>query len=290
MMRKFGDSQTNGNLQTNGGLQKASNDDKIESCDKVKARKPLSTAKLRVAALVFAVVASAMILINFSPVSAVVAARKIPVYCVDRNDGKVALTFDAAWGADKTKQIMDVCDRFGVKATFFLVGFWSEKYPQLVKEIAERGFAIGTHSDTHPKMSGLSAAKIGEELSRSITKITSQTGGEVRLFRPPFGDYNNTLIEVASGMGLMTIQWSVDSLDWKGISAREIASRVLKAKSGDIILCHNNSDHIVEALPVIVRGLLDKGLVPVRLDEMVYFKNYRIDHTGRQILDKSDAV
>lgn len=223
------------------------------------------------------------LVLNITPVAIVVANRKIPVYCVDRQDKSIALTFDAAWGADKTEKILDICKVNNVKVTFFLVGFWTEKYPDLVKRIFEEGHAIGTHSQTHPKMTELSVAKQEKELSESIKLITDITHGEVKIFRPPFGAYDNGVIETASNFGLTTIQWSVDSLDWKGISALQIADRVLKATMGDIILCHNNSDHIVEALPIILQGFKDRGFNFLTVEEMIYYENYYIDHTGRQI-------
>ena len=215
--------------------------------------------------------------------------REVPIYCVDRTDNYVSISFDAAWGADKTRQIMDVCDEYNVKATFFLVGFWIDKYPDMVAEIASRGFEIGTHSATHPQMSKLSEAQVREELLSSSKKIFEITAKPVTLFRPPFGDYNNQLLEVAKGLGLYTIQWSVDSLDWKGLSAREIAERVQRANSGDIILCHNNSDHIVEALPLIFEALKLKGLKLCPIGELIYKDNYYIDNSGKQILNKAAA-
>lgn len=215
--------------------------------------------------------------------------RKVPVYCVDRSDNYVSISFDAAWGADKTRQIMDVCDSYNVKATFFLVGFWIDKYPEMVAEIAARGFEIGTHSSTHPQMSKLSADKCRGELSTCCRKIVDITGRPVTLFRPPFGDYNNQLLNVAQDLGLYTIQWSVDSLDWKGLSAREIAERCQKAKSGDIILCHNNSDHIVEALPLIFESLQLKNLKFCPIGQLIYTDNYYIDGSGKQISKASAA-
>lgn len=215
------------------------------------------------------------------------AKKQVPVYCVDRNDNCVSISFDAAWGADKTKQIMDVCDEYNVKATFFLVGFWVDKYPEMVAEIASRGFEIGTHSATHPQMSKLSAEKCREELLSSSKKIFELTSKPVQLFRPPFGDYNNQLLDVAGELGLYTIQWSVDSLDWKGLSAREIAERVQRAESGDIILCHNNSDHIVEALPLIFEAAKLKNLKFVPIGDLIYKENYYIDSAGKQILNST---
>lgn len=209
-------------------------------------------------------------------------SRRVPIYCVDRSDNKIAISFDAAWGADKTEKIMDICDSYGVKATFFLVGFWMEKYPEMVKEIAARGFEIGTHSSTHPQMSKLSQEQCIQELQSSSKQIFELTGCAVTLFRPPFGDYNNTLLEVCDNLGLFAIQWSVDSLDWKGLSAEQIAVRVQKAKSGDIILCHNNSDHIVEALPLIFEWAKLKGLEFCPIGQLIYTQDYTIDSSGKQ--------
>lgn len=211
--------------------------------------------------------------------------RKVPVYSVDRDDNLVAISFDAAWGADKTRQIMDVCDSYGVKATFFLVGFWVDKYPEMVSEIHTRGFEIGTHSSTHPQMSKLSQQQCYDELKTSSQKIFEITSCPVTLFRPPFGDYNNAVIETATELGLTTIQWSVDSLDWKGLSAKQIAERVQKAKSGDIILCHNNSDHIVEALPLIFESLKLKNLQVCPIGQLVYTSDCYVDNAGVQHLN-----
>ena len=210
--------------------------------------------------------------------------RKTPIYCVDRQDKQIALTFDAAWGSDKTENILSVLKEFDVKATFFLVGFWVDKNEDLVKKIDEMGFEIGTHSNTHPDLSKLSKEQIDLELSVSKQKIENVIGKQVKVFRPPFGAYNNLLIEEAEKNNLKTIQWDVDSLDWKGISAKEISANILKrVKSGSIILCHNNADFIVSALPGVILGLKERGYVFKTVSELVFEDNYRIDNAGKQI-------
>lgn len=221
---------------------------------------------------------------NFQPFAAAVNSRKIPIYCVDRSDNKVAITFDAAWGADKTQKILDVCHRYGVKATFFLVGFWIDNYPDMVKKSMKWGTQSARTARRIPKWA-VFPPKNHPRAVKQHEKITDLTGKEVKLFRAPFGDYSNRLLEVAEGMGLSTIQWDVDSLDWKGISAVELANRVQKAKSGSIILCHNNSEHIVEALPIIFEALKAKGLEFVTVDSLIYYKDFYIDHAGKQILN-----
>ena len=210
-------------------------------------------------------------------------ARRLPVYSVAREDNAVSITFDCAWGTEHTDAILEALKEANVRATFFTVQFWAEEHPDYLKKIDEAGHEIGTHSATHPKMSTLSEDAIRSELLTSSRAITQVTGKEVTLFRPPFGDYDNAVIDTSLSLGLMPIQWDVDSLDWKDLSAKEIADRVLsKVRSGSIILCHNNGLHTAEALPVILDTLRARGFTFVPVGELICRENYTIDHTGRQ--------
>ncbi len=210
--------------------------------------------------------------------------KKLPIYSVQTDENKVAISFDAAWGADKTREIMAICDSYGVKATFFLVGFWVEEYPDLVKEIYNNGFEIGLHSNTHPDMTKLTASEMQLELSTNISLIEELTNYTPKLFRAPYGYYNNTLLEVCEEMGLSCIQWSVDSLDWKGLSASELAGRVIaNATSGSIILFHNNSDNIIEGLKMVLEYFTANSIEVVPVGELIYYDNYTINIQGTQI-------
>lgn len=209
--------------------------------------------------------------------------RKVPIYSVQTTEKKVALTFDAAWGADKTSKIVEILKQNNVGGTFFLVGFWSEKYQDKIKEIYGAGLDIGTHSNTHPKMSTLSPAQQESELMISSKLISNVTGKEVRFFRPPYGDYNDQLIMTCDKLKLQAIQWDVDSLDWKGLSAQQILTRVKSGvKNGSIILFHNNSDHILEALPLVIEFLKSNGYEMVNLSGLVMENGYTIDNNGVQ--------
>ena len=211
------------------------------------------------------------------------AARSLPVYSVERTDSKIAISFDCAWGDEYTAQILSALDAANVRATFFTVQFWAEKYPEQLKTISEAGHEIGTHSATHSYMSRLSEGEIRAELTSSAEAISSVTGKEVTLFRPPYGDYDDLLVDTAADMGMLTVQWDVDSLDWKDLSAQEIAERILaQTKSGSIILCHNNGLHTAEALPIVLDALKARGFEFVPIGELVYRENFTIDRTGRQ--------
>ena len=158
-----------------------------------------------------------------------------------------------------------------------------EKYPEYAKRIVERGHELGTHSKTHPYMSKLTGGQVRDELHSSCKTIEKATGVKPTLFRPPYGDYNNQLIEIATELGLYTIQWDVDSLDWKNLSATELSLRVINGvKEGSIILCHNNGLHTAEALPMIFSTLQNRGYTFVPIGELIYKNNYTIDHAGKQ--------
>jgi len=210
--------------------------------------------------------------------------RKTPIYRVQTEEKKVALTFDAAWGGDKTQGILDILKKNDVSATFFLVGFWVDKYADLVKKIHEQKLDIGNHSKNHLNMPKLSVDQMNEEFSYVNEGVKKITGESPKFFRAPFGDYSNEVIEEAKNHGLTSIQWDVDSLDWKGISSREIVNRVLnKVQNGSIILFHNNSDHILEALPIVILELKNRGYKMVKLSDLVLTGDYVIDNNGVQI-------
>lgn len=209
--------------------------------------------------------------------------RKLPIYAVETQEKKVSISFDCAWGTDYTDKLLEILEREKVRATFFMVEFWAEKYPEYVKKIDEKGNEIGTHSATHSYMSKLGEEDIRRELETSSAAIQKVTGKKVELFRPPYGDYDDLLVETAQSMGLYTIQWDVDSLDWKNLSANDIAMRVIsRVKNGSIILCHNNGLHTAEALPIILDTLKNKGYEFVPIGELIYRDVYTIDASGRQ--------
>lgn len=179
-----------------------------------------------------------------------------PIYRVESDKKQVAVSFDAAWGDEQTNELLDILDEHKVKATFFLVGDWVAKYPDDVKAIAEKGHDIGNHSDTHPHMPELSADKEQAEITACNQKIEALTGKSPTLFRPPYGDYNNTLVDCVKSMGMYCVQWDVDSLDWKDPSPEQMTKTVLdKVKDGSIILMHNGAKNTPAALPQIIKAL-----------------------------------
>ncbi len=210
-------------------------------------------------------------------------ARELPIYCVQRDDRTVALTFDAAWGNEDTRQLIDILGKYHVQATFFVVGDWVEKYPESVKALAEAGHEVMNHSDTHPHMSQLSREEMTAEIEACNDKIEAITGARPTLLRPPYGEYDNAVIETVRELGMEPIQWDVDSLDWKELPAEEICRRVTEhVKPGSIVLFHNAALHTPEALPEIIETLLGEGYSFVPVSQLILDGDYTIDNTGRQ--------
>ena len=214
--------------------------------------------------------------------------RQLPIYCVQRDQPQVALSFDAAWGNEDTAQIMDILAKHNVKVTFFMTGGWVESFPEDVKYIASQGHDLGNHSENHKNMSQLSDEEIRSELQKVHDKVKALTGQDMTLFRPPYGDYDDQVVTVSRDMGYYPVQWDVDSLDWKDYGTESIIKTVLNHRhlgNGSIILIHNGAKYTPAALDAVITGLQDAGYELVPISQLIYRDNYHIDHEGRQVPD-----
>ena len=239
-------------------------------------KKHLMFAFCSLLALTFVIVGSVSISANQD--------RLLPIYCVETEKKQVAISFDAAWGNDDTQQLIDILKEYNVPATFFVVGAWVDKYPESVKALHDAGHQIQNHSNTHPHMPQLSREQMKDEIESCNQKIASITGVTPTLLRPPYGDYENALIETMTELKMYTIQWDVDSLDWKDSATPDsICNRVTsKVKNGSIVLFHNDAEHTPEALPNILKCLKDEGYEFVFISDLIYKENYEIIHDGTQ--------
>lgn len=214
----------------------------------------------------------------------VVSPRLVPIYSVKTDEKKVAISLDATWGADYTDELLKILREYNLKTTFFLCGRWIKDYPKVVQRIALEGHEIGNHSTTHPDMTRIGRNQVRRELMETHELIHQLTGQTSTVFRPPFGAYNNDVIEVATECGYYTVQWSVDSLDWKELTRDQIVGRVLsRVHNGAIMLFHNNGTHTAQALRIIIESLLKDGYEIVPVSELLIKDDYYIDKsTGEQ--------
>ena len=209
----------------------------------------------------------------------------LPIYSVETEEKVVSMTFDSAWGVEDLDDILDILERQEVKATFFVTGDWVSQYPEAIKKLDAAGHEFGSHGDHHKYMTRLSEEENKKELQGCFDKIKAVTGKEIDLFRAPYGDYNEALVQTAKDEGYYTIQWDVDSLDWKDYGVENIIKTVTQHKNltnGSILLLHNGAKYTKDALESVITGLKEQGYTFVKVSDLIYRDNYYIDHTGRQ--------
>jgi len=146
--------------------------------------------------------------------------RLLPIYSVSTEEKKVSLTINCAWNADDIDTILETLNKHDVKITFFMVGDWIEKYKEAAKKIFENGHELANHSYSHPHVNHLRKEENIKQINKCSELIKQITGSPSTLYRGPYGEYNNTVIEAAKETNHKTIQWSIDSLDYKALSRR----------------------------------------------------------------------
>ena len=219
-------------------------------------------------------------------VSSASATKKLPIYSVQTDKKEVAITFDAAWTNQDTEQLIKILKKHNAIATFFIVGDWADRFPESVKAFYDAGHTIANHSDTHKAFSKCSREEIRKEIVNCNEKLEKIIGEKITLVRTPSGDYTRESLEVAESLGMQTIQWNCDSLDYTKISVEEIVNRVVNStQKGSIILFHNGVENTTEALDRVLTELEKQGYSFVSVNDLIYKDNYYLDHTGKQILN-----
>lgn len=210
--------------------------------------------------------------------------KYLPIYNVETEENKIAFTMNCAWNADDIDSILETLKNNDVKITFFIVGNWVDKYPEAVKKIYEAGHEIGSHSNTHPHVNQLSAEKNLEEIKLSVSKIEEITGNKIDLYRTPYGEYNDAVIKVAQENGYYPIQWNLDTLDYKGLTGKEMWNRIKnKLQNGSIILSHNGTEHTADSLDMLIKNIKSNGYQITTVSNLIYKENYTINNNGTQI-------
>ncbi len=208
--------------------------------------------------------------------------RNLPVYSVEVSEPKAAVTFNCAWGNEDIETILSTLERYEVKATFFIVGDWAEKYPESVKMIADAGHEIGGHSYNHKDYTKLPSDQITDDLRKNDEAIQKACGITPVLFRVPSGSYNNNVIEVIEASGKVCIQWSTDSIDYNDAEAEDIFKRSSKLEKGGILLMHTGTKNTALALTRILDNLKGKYDL-VKVSDLLYKDNFQVDATGKMI-------
>lgn len=219
-----------------------------------------------------------------------VGGREIPIYSVDREDNRVALTFDCAWNDDDIDSIIKTLKENNVGATFFVTGKWAEDYAESLNKLVRNGFEIGIHSYNHGDYTKMMADEIVADMEKCDKAVMRATGEKTLLARTPSGAYDNNAVRTIENSGRYVIQWSVDGLDYIDTTEDEIYNRVVpKTKKGDIILLHNGTKLTSKVLPKIITEL-KRNYELVNISDLIYKDNYTLDHTGKQMKNADISI
>ncbi len=210
-------------------------------------------------------------------------SKQLPIYSVDTTEKKVALTMNCAWNADDIDSILETLAKHNCHITFFVVGDWVTKYPEAVKKIYDAGHEIGNHSDSHPHVNNLNLNANIEQIKKCSDKVETITGQKTTLYRGPYGEYNDTVIQAANTSNHLTIQWSIDSLDYKALTCEQMWERIgPKLSCGSIILMHNGTENTALSLDTLLTNIEQKGFNIVKVSDIVYSTQFTIDANGVQ--------
>lgn len=217
-------------------------------------------------------------------ISAGAPARRLPIYSVKTEKKEIALTFDAAWGNSDTDRLLEILKKYQAKATFFCTGQWVSRYPEDVRKIHAAGHAVGNHSDRHLHIQKLTAEQLRADTENCNRKIAALTGSKPLLYRGPYGEYSNALLEMTDSLGMYAIQWNVDSRDWqKKKTAQQMAQAVCEnSGNGSILLFHNDTPQTPQAVELVLKRLTGDGYRFVTADRLIYRQNFRLDAAGCQ--------
>jgi peptidoglycan/xylan/chitin deacetylase (PgdA/CDA1 family) len=188
---------------------------------------------------------------------------KKPMVPVRPPAGKVSLTFDDGPDPNYTPKVLDILDRYDVKATFFVIGTSVRTQPELLREIRDRGHVIAHHSVTHPQLDKVSPAKLEEEITLGTKLIEDVLGEKPTCLRPPYGARNSRVDERVRANGMEVLMWQVDTNDWKKPGAGAIEASGARAESTEVVLMHDGGgerSQTVAALPGMIQKLKAKGL------------------------------
>lgn len=212
-------------------------------------------------------------------------SKKIPICSVETSEQQVALTFDIDSVGKDLDLVLDILNKNNVKATFFITGKWIVNNKDGLIRIVNEGHDIGNHSYNHKHMDLLSAKECRDEILKVHKLVKDLVDVEMHLFRPPYGDFNNTVIHTAKELGYETIRWNIDSLDWKDYGVNDIIMQTVENEAlnnGSIIVFRLGTKYTPYALEELILKLQEKGYSLLALSELVYEKDYLVDLSGRQ--------
>lgn len=196
-----------------------------------------------------------------------------PVSHIQREDRKVALSFDLANGCESVRTILSILEKHQTKATFFVTENWAELHQEEIKDIAAAGHDLGSRGTDRQSMVGKTETEIKAEIRKAHDRVQDLTGVSMNLFRAPYGEYDPVLLNAVREAGYLPIGWDIDSEDWKDYGVESILKKVTeneKLSGGSIVRMHGGAEYTPQALETVITGLQEKGYEPVSVSQLLF--------------------
>lgn len=199
-----------------------------------------------------------------------VASRVLdPIYQGNSGEKAVGITVNVDWGEEYIPQMLKSFKENQAEVTFFVSGKWAEKNPELLKEMKAAGHSIQNHGYKHLHFNNISAEEASEQIRKAEEIINKTVGEKPRFFAPPYGEYNQQLLNVVAALDYELIMWSIDTIDWQRPDPATIVKRVSNKLHNDAIILMHPTDPTVKALPAILEKIKQDGYKMLTIDKII---------------------
>ncbi len=211
----------------------------------------------------------AIVFVNISAEISCTATGKQPIYQGRTGQQVVALTFNVDWGEEYLPDVMQILNENQASATFMVTGRWAKSHPELISSIAAANHEIGNHGYSHGHPNQMGRSELADDILRTEAAVAEICGQKTRLYAPPYGEFNERVIETADSLGYPLIMWSLDTVDWRKPQPATIVQRVSSRVEADFIVLMHPTEPTVQALPEILKFLQGAGYRLVTVSEII---------------------
>lgn len=199
-----------------------------------------------------------------------VASRVLdPIYQGNSGEKAVAIAVNVDWGEEYIPQMLKSFKEKQAEVTFFVSGKWAEKNPELLKEMKAAGHSIQNHGYKHLHFNNISAEEASKQIKKAEEIINKTVGEKPRFFAPPYGEYNQQLLDVVAALDYELIMWSIDTIDWQRPDPATIVKRVSNKLHNDAIILMHPTDPTVKALPAMLEKIKQDGYKMITIDKII---------------------
>jgi probable sporulation protein (polysaccharide deacetylase family) len=182
-----------------------------------------------------------------------------PVFQGETGEKVVALSVNVDWGEDLIPEMLKIFQENKAAVTFYVTGSWAEKHPELLQAMAQAGHSIQNHGYKHLHFNQLDIGAAQAEIKKAEEIIYLATGSRSRYFASPYGEFEDSIVQAAEGIGYRLIMWSIDTIDWQKPEPEVIVSRVMKKLHDDAIILMHPTEPTVKALPELLKQIQGAG-------------------------------